>query len=120
LRCRSGRGRPRLDPETRSLIERPARENLAWGYGRMRGEGETRYVHLLTVTANPDGAWTAQAARNLLMDLGERAEEFTESARFFAPIRRLSRLICSRVGVVVMVARVGNGARCGVGFWQAL
>lgn len=86
----------------------------------MRGEGETRYVHLLTVTANPDGAWTAQAARNLLMDLGERAEEFTESARFFAPIRRLSRLICSRVGVVVMVARVGNGARCGVGFWQAL
>jgi transposase InsO family protein len=40
-------------------------------------ELETRYVHLLGVTANPDGAWTAQAARNLLMDLGERAGEFT-------------------------------------------
>jgi len=39
-------------------------------------ELETRYVHLLGVTANPDGAWTAQAARNLLMDLGERAGEF--------------------------------------------
>lgn len=39
-------------------------------------ELETRYVHLLGVTANPDGAWTAQAARNLLMDLGERADAF--------------------------------------------
>jgi transposase InsO family protein len=39
-------------------------------------ELETRYVHLLGVTANPDGAWTAQAARNFLMDLGERAQEF--------------------------------------------
>jgi transposase InsO family protein len=33
-------------------------------------------VHLLGVTTNPDGAWTAQAARNLLMDLGERAGAF--------------------------------------------
>jgi putative transposase len=40
-------------------------------------ELETRYVHVLGVTANPDGAWTAQAARNLLMGLGERAVEFT-------------------------------------------
>jgi hypothetical protein len=33
-------------------------------------ELEARYVHLLGVTANPDGAWTARAARNFLMDLG--------------------------------------------------
>ena len=35
-------------------------------------EHGTRRVRLAGITVNPDGAWTTQAARNLLMDLGLR------------------------------------------------
>jgi putative transposase len=53
-------------------------------------EHRTRRVHLAGITANPDGAWTTQAARNFLMDLGQlttsikfllrdRAGQFTDS-----------------------------------------
>ena len=39
-------------------------------------EVATRRVHLLGATTNPSGQWVAQQARNLMLDLGERADRF--------------------------------------------
>jgi transposase InsO family protein len=39
-------------------------------------EVDSRYIHILGVTAYPDGAWTTHQARNLLLDLAEQAAAF--------------------------------------------
>jgi putative transposase len=39
-------------------------------------EHATRHIHLLGITTHPSGAWVAQQARNLVMNLGDRLATF--------------------------------------------
>ena len=49
---------------------------VRWVYVLFALEVGDRSLHVLGVTEHPDGPWTTQQARNLVMDLGEQVARF--------------------------------------------
>ena len=73
-------------------------------------EHATRCIRILGVTQHPTGAWTAQQARNLIMDLGEQAHR----AKFM--IRDRGSNFTAAFDVVLADAGIRTVCRSEIGF----
>ena len=66
-----------------------------------------RYLHVLGVTGHPDGPWTTQQARNLVMDLGERTARFRFLVREPVSSRASVDAVLSDAGIEVVKIPAG-------------
>jgi putative transposase len=73
----------------------------------------TRHVHVLGVTAHPDGAWTVQQAGNLLIDLEEQVRRFQFLIRDRAGqfTDGFDAVLAARPGLPRMLGRTPYGRR---------
>jgi transposase, IS6 family len=72
---------------------------LQWIYVFFVVEVGNRSVHLLGTTTNPDGRWTTQQVRNLVINLGDRVTQFRVSRpRPGRPVHRIIRYCLGRCG----------------------
>jgi hypothetical protein len=58
------------------LLPRRLRGDTAATLRLVRIRGRDRFLHVLGVTGHPDGAWTTQQARNLVMELNGHVGRF--------------------------------------------
>jgi putative transposase len=64
------------DDACRRLLPRGLRHDTPAAVLLVRDRSRSRSVHTPGVTAHPDGPWTAQQIRDLLLDLGDHAAGF--------------------------------------------